>query len=76
MKKNNWKNSNSIDIKKYQFDTNHKVYCDCDEGHHGVVFYGTPKDRLICNNCGHWIYKDEKTKLKYKLKEKGVSVND
>lgn len=27
-------------------------------------------ERLICNNCHRWIYKDEKTKLKYENKEK------
>ena len=27
------------------------------------------QDRVICNYCGKYIYKDDKTKFKYKLKE-------
>lgn len=32
-------------------------------------FHHKETDRLICNWCKHWIYKDEETKLKYKNKE-------
>ena len=76
MRKNNWKLSNNEDIKKYTFETEHKVYCTCDDGHHGVVFYSPRVDKIICRNCGHWIYKDKKTELKYKMREKGVKINE
>lgn len=32
-------------------------------------FHNKNTERLICNNCKRWIYKDEATKLKYKNKE-------
>jgi len=39
--------------------------CKCS---HSVLFTGK-KDRLICNHCGNYVYRDEKTKMKYKVKE-------
>ena len=74
MKTNNWK-INSSDVKLYQFDTDHKVYCanpKCNG--FGVIFKHKDIDRLLCPNCKHWIYRDEKTKLKYEMKERGVKV--
>lgn len=74
MKSNNWK-INSSDVKLYQFDTDHKVYCanpKCNG--FGVIFRSKDIDRKLCINCGHWIYRDEKTKLKYEMKERGVKV--
>lgn len=70
IKKTNFEKTTEGKMMKYE--TENKVYCSCADGHHGVVFYGTPRDRLICTNCGHWIYKDEKTKLKYEMKERGI----
>lgn len=35
-------------------------------GHKQLV--GT-RDRVVCAYCGHYIYKDQKTEFKYKLKE-------
>lgn len=61
--------------KLLNFDSEHKVYCDnpmCSG--HGVVFYNSKTERILCPNCQHWIYKDEKTKLKYKMKERGINV--
>lgn len=26
-------------------------------------------DRIVCNWCGHWVYKDNKTEFIYKMKE-------
>lgn len=59
--------------KLFNYDTDHKVYCPnpyCNG--HGVTFKRVDNDRLICRNCGHWIYRDEKTKLKYEMKERGI----
>lgn len=51
--------------------TTTKVYCKCGDGH-GVSFGLSHKDRLLCDNCGRWVYKDEKTRLKYELMKKGI----
>lgn len=47
--------------------TGYKVECE----HCGWPkrFHYKETERLICNNCHRWIYKDEETKLKYKNKE-------
>lgn len=50
------------DYRKLQ---DHMIKCNCS---HTVLFTGR-KDRLICSHCGNYIYKDERTKMKYKLKE-------
>lgn len=63
--------------KMMQYDTDHKVYCTnpyCNG--HGIAFKRAGNDRLICNNCGHYIYKDKKTELKYKLLERGVKIDN
>lgn len=59
----------TIEDKLYSYDSEHKVYCQC--GQYGAVFYNTGRDRLICKNCGNYIYKDKKTEFMYKIKEKG-----
>ena len=41
-----------------------------------IKFRRAGNDRLICRNCGHWIYKDEKTRLKYELLERGVKIDN
>lgn len=62
----------SIADKKYEFDTLHKIYCKC--GEYGVVFYTKDKDRLICKNCGCFIYRNKETEFKYKMKERGMNI--
>lgn len=42
------------------------VKCKCS---HTMLFTGS-KDRLLCSHCGHYVYKDKKTEMKYKIKEK------
>ena len=42
------------------------VKCKCS---HTLLFTGI-KDRLLCSHCGHYVYKDKKTEMKYKIKEK------
>lgn len=51
--------------KLHEYDTNNKVYCKCGCG---VVFYNTGRDRLICPNCKHFIYKNKEIEFKYKMK--------
>lgn len=61
--------------KLMEYDTAHKIYCPnpyCNG--HGISFKRADNDRLICRNCGHWIYKDEKTRLKYEMLERGVKI--
>ena len=62
--------------KLHSCDIDNKVYCKnpkCNRKF-GVVFKHKDHDRSICSNCGHWIYKDEKTRLKYEMKERGINV--
>ena len=40
--------------------------CSC--GRRQYLFHS--QERTICNWCGHWIYKDEKTKFKYEMKSR------
>ena len=42
------------------------VKCKCS---HTLLFTGS-KDRLCCSHCGHYVYKDNATKFKYKMKER------
>lgn len=39
------------------------VKCKCG---HSILMR---EERLLCYQCGHYVYRDEKTKLKYKLRE-------
>ena len=41
------------------------VKCKCS---HTMLFTGS-KDRLCCSHCGHYVYRDNKTEIKYKMKE-------
>lgn len=65
------------EVKLMNYDTENKVYCTnphCNG--HGIAFKRAGYDRLICRNCGHYIYKDEKTRLKYEMLERGVKVEN
>jgi len=76
MKKRKY-NKNDSDGKLLSYFTDNKVYCsnpNCNG--YGVVFYHNSKDRKLCRNCGHWIYRSERIKLKYEMKERGVRVGN
>ena len=30
------------------------------------------QERVICNHCGHWIFKDEETEFKYRMQEQRI----
>lgn len=63
----------TAEVKKMKFDSENKVYCESPQCKgHGVVFYNPKTERILCNNCKLWIYRDKKTKLKYEMKERGV----
>lgn len=60
----------------HSYDIDNKVYCNrpsC-HGKFGVIFKHKDIDRLLCPNCKHWVYRDEKTRLKYEMKERGVNI--
>ena len=60
-------------LKLHEYDIKNKVYCKNPKCRStGVIFKHKDIDRKICSNCGHWIYKDEKTRLKYEMKERGI----
>ena len=63
----------STQDKQFKFATEHKIYCTNPKCNgHGVVFYDKNTERKLCVNCGKWIYRDEKTQLKYEMKERGI----
>lgn len=43
----------------------YKTRCKC--GHR--VFIDKDRDRVLCPTCKHYVYKDEQTKFRYKMKE-------
>ena len=64
--------SRGKEFKTYrQLESDHRkhldymVKCKCT---HTILFTGI-KDRLICSHCGHWVYKNKRTELKYRIKE-------
>ncbi len=67
----------TIADKLFEFSTNNKVYCKNKKcSGHGVVFRNKNQDRILCPNCNEWIYRDEKTKLKYEMMKRGVSIDN
>lgn len=76
MKKTNFEKTK--EGKMMNYDTENKVYCKnqkCKRHGVGVVFYKKETDRILCPNCNEWIYRDPQTKLKYKMKERGVKID-
>lgn len=66
----------TLQEKLMRYDTENKVYCtNCDHGC-GVVFRTKDVDRKICRNCGHWIYRNNMTRLRYEMKERGVRIEN
>lgn len=58
------KNNNTIFI-TYEY----KVKCSCGSSR-SFTNGKWSKDRMLCRNCGKYIYKDKITENKYKFKEK------
>lgn len=51
--------------KEHDVFQNYVVRCPCG---HSLIFT-SKKDRILCNWCGQYVYKDKKAKYKYKMKE-------
>ena len=47
-----------------------KVKCSCD----ARVIIPVQIDKVICHRCRHWVFRDKKKELEYRLKEKGVKL--
>lgn len=45
----------------------YKVKCKCGHSVHIIK-----RDRVICDWCGHWVYKDKLTEMKYELEKRGI----
>lgn len=45
----------------------YKVKCNC-----GHTMYIVKKDRTVCRWCGHYVYRDKFTEMKYELEKRGV----
>ena len=58
-------NNKDIIKKCEQMFVRARVKCKCG---HSVIF-PNKEDRIICGWCGHYVYKNDKAKFKYKLKE-------
>lgn len=70
LKKKDFEQTSEGKIMRYM--TENKVYCtNCNNGY-GVVFINKKIDRKLCIYCGHWIYRDPQTRLKYEMKERGI----
>ena len=59
-----FKNFKEIEKQSKVFQ-DYMIKCKCS---HTILFTGR-KDRVICSNCGSYVYKDKKTEMKYKIKE-------
>lgn len=58
---------NKKEIKKFMTEMSDSVIY-CKKCGHSVNFLGK-RDRMICNWCGNYIYKDDKTEFKYKMNQ-------
>ncbi len=59
-----YKNIKKLDSER----TESKRYCKCG---HSVVFPKTSKrDKVICNHCGYYIFKNDFLEFQYRIKEK------
>ena len=45
--------------------SDYKVKCKCSH----VIIMTSVKDRVMCDHCGHYVYRDKKAEYKYKMKE-------
>ena len=52
-----------VSDKAFDIRTANKIKCKC--GHTQLL---GNQDRVICDWCKHWIYKDKRTEFKYKLR--------
>lgn len=60
----NWISNKDLKL-KHRTMTDLTLKCDCG---HSIVF-GNKVDRVFCDLCGHYCYKDKQTEFKYKMME-------
>lgn len=60
------------DTKFFDDRTKYTVKCKCS---HSVVIPNS-KDRLLCDYCGYYVYKNKRIEFKYKLREKMNKINE
>lgn len=60
----NWISNKDLRL-KHRVITDLTIKCDCG---HSIVF-GNKIDRVFCDWCGHYCYKDKQTEFKYKMME-------
>jgi len=46
--------------------TKARIYCNC--GH--SVNISSDKDKVLCDWCGNYVFKDKKTEFEFRMKEK------
>ena len=62
------KRTRKEDDRLFQEITSAKVKCPtCG---HSVLIYKT--DRVICDWCNHWVYRNDKARFKFKMKEEMI----
>ena len=60
-----------------RYDSDHKVYCkNLKCSGHGVVFRAKDQDKKLCPNGNEWIFRNEKARLKYEIKKRGVKIEN
>ena len=60
----NWNTNKELRL-QHQIITDLSVKCKC--GH--SIFFSNKSDRVICDWCGNYCYKDKQTEFKYKMQE-------
>lgn len=59
-------NLNYKDTIKFEKEiANKRVKCECG---HTITFTNTRSDRVLCNWCGKFVYKNKQLEFKYKMK--------
>lgn len=53
------------DTRKFESIAGYKVKCKCS---HTIVM--AKVDRLICNHCGRWVYRNKNIEFRYKMLER------
>ena len=56
---------NELDKKYWLLNEKFRVKCKC-----GHTLYIVNKDKVICNYCGRYVFKDKEAEFKYRIEEK------
>lgn len=55
----------TLEVKASKQYENYKYYCKC--GHSVII--SPRKNKVLCNWCGHWVFKSEREEFKYRIGE-------